>query len=265
MSLNPASASVTIRAQWTPVYGRGQANTSQLSFELAGAAVTPASVAYSLLSPVGTAIVDAAAATVTTGTASYALTSTHLPATADLSAGYLERWAITYDSGDPATYERTVTVGRRTMAPPIGQTDLEERYPNLARQRSGVPQIADYQTLINQAWSDIIGALVSRGTLPNKIVQPSALRNVHIHRSLQLIYENFAMAQPDRGNWLEFAKTAEDRYTAAWSAATAQMDEDDDGVPDAEGDLRTGLRQPVIYNGGGPTFIGYRYAANRGW
>lgn len=265
MSLNPADTSVTIRAQYTPVYGRGQANTARIDFERAGAAVTPSAVLYSLLGPTGTAIVDADAATVASGTASYALTTSELAATVELSAGYLERWAITYSDGTAQTYERTVTVGRRSLAPPIGQTDLEQRVQTLARQRSGVPTVSDWQGYIDQAWQDIVGELIARGVLPNRIVQPSALRRPHLHLSLSLIFEDFAGQQGANGNWLRLAELHYDRYKDAWAEATAQMDADDDGVPDDEGDLRTGLRSPVTYAGGTPTFMGAHFARVKGW
>ena len=265
MSLNPADTLVTIRAQYTPVYGRGQANTAAIDFERAGAAVTPSAVLYTLNGETGTAIVDAAAATVASGTASYALTSSHLASTAELSAGYLERWAITYADGTVQTYERTVIVGRRSLSPPIGQTDIEQRLPNLARQRSGNPQVTDYQGYITQAWEEIVGDLVALGVLPNRIVQPSALRMPHMFLTLTLIFESFAMGQGERGNWLEMARMYRERYERAWSAATAQMDQDDDGVPDDEGRLRSGLRSPVLLTEAAPTFIGPRWARSQGW
>lgn len=260
---NPGESQISIRAPWTPVYGRAQANTAKIEMELAGAAVTPSAVTYTLLGPTGSTVTTGAASTLGSGTATYALTSVHLPSTAALSAGYLERWVITWASGDPITYERLVMVGRRTLAPPVGQTDLEQRWRNLTRQRTGT--LTDYQDALSQAWADVLGELQTAQVLPQRIIQPASLRAPMLHRALAIIFENMAAGQAERGNWMDLADREYTRYAQAMTRAIASVDRDDDGIPDAEGTAKTALVQGVIFNGAPETFITPDMARASGW
>lgn len=234
MSLNPANTSYTVRATWGPVYVRGRANTASLEVWRDGALVEPTEGTYTLYDPSGTEVVSDDV-TVTNDIATYALTSSHLPSTASLSALYQEVWSLTLTGGDEIVRDRSVAVAVRDWSPPVCDADLTADKPRLT------PHLPDgvttFQRWIDEAWREILGDLEGQGVFPQQVMSPGRFRAWHRHLSLALFYESCAFGGRRESNWLEMANMERERAEKAKASATSRFDRDEDGKPDDDGVL----------------------------
>lgn len=236
MSLNPANSPLSIRSPYPPTYVRGQANRAQLAVSRGGSAITLASATYTLINPSGTTIVTGAA-TITAGYARYELTSTHLPSTAALSAGYLERWAYTETGQDPTVYERTILVARRGLQPAVSLADLEVRMPRISTLKAR--EATSWQDQLDAAWGDVLRHLISEGLYPARLIDPSALYAPHLHAAQIIIYRALAAGDPNTATYTAQAEQARMDLDKAWRECRAQIDRNDDGRSDDEGNTRS--------------------------
>ena len=259
--MNPAQTQISIRAEVVPCYVRGQANTARIEIERSASDITLTSATYSLLDNGGQEIVASASATVAAGTATYALTTVHLPSTTACAAGWLERWVLVYSS-QTYQYEREVAIGRRALVCPVSDTDLARRYARIAAQ---APDGITWQDKIEAAWGEVLARLISMQMWPQRILSPQALQPPVLHLTLALVFEDLAHAQANRGNFLDLAKSYRDRYEAAMKSGTFAIDADDDGIDDAAGERREGLTPAVVLRGGSPYFFGERTLSTRGF
>lgn len=240
--MNPAQTQLSIRATVVPCYVRGQANTAQIEVERSATDITLTSATYSLYDVGGTVVVDAASATVAAGTATYALTTGHLPASTTPAAGWQERWSLVY-GGQTYAYDREVVIGRRAMSCPISDTDIRGRFERLAGQAT---DRNTWQDKIDEAWVTTLSRLIATNLWPNRILSPSALRPIVLAQVLVLIFEDLASQQPNRGNFLDLAKAYKDDLRNAWADVTAALDSDEDGVDDSGGLGRQPLSTGVM-------------------
>lgn len=244
MSLNPANTPYSVRALSLPVYVRGRANTAQLQVEHEAELLVPTAATYTLTDPTGATVVSASATIAGDGTVSYALTSGHLPSTATLSTAYQETWTLTID-GASFVRDRSVAVAVRDWSPPIVQADLTDALATLgAYLPSGTTSL---QRWITEAWRQILTELEGAGVFPQRVMSPERFRNWHRHLTLALFFESCALGQK-RGNFAEMADKEFERAIKAQERCTARLDQDDDGRPDDEGDLRSMSRGPIYAN-----------------
>ena len=115
------------------VRGRAQSVEMRVEHEGAVVPVTASGSTFSLLKPDGTAVVDAAAVTVSAaGVPCFALTATHLPVTlTPLGDGYQEVWALDTPDGI-RTVDREAALCLRPLVPVVSHATLLEDYPTFA-------------------------------------------------------------------------------------------------------------------------------------
>ena len=235
----PYSAAIAI-----PQYlERNRAQTVKLKVYRDGALAAPSSGTYTLYDAAGTAIVDAAAVTVTADTAQYSIGAGTLPTTKAVGEGWYEEWALVMPDTNTHTFRRTAALVLRALYPVISDVDLERLYSDLDDLRpSGM---TSYQSYIDESWTQILGRLVAmgEGRFPYLILEPFSLRTYHLELCLSLIFRDFASSMGD-GKYLALAENHKRESAFAWQALTFRYDEDHDGQPD--GTARKSA-QSVIY------------------
>jgi hypothetical protein len=110
--------------------------------------------------------------------------------------------------------------------------------------------MANFQGPIDQAWKQVITRLIQEGRLPYMVRTPDALREAHLHLSLSKLFQSFGL-NADGNHWRELAKEEMGRYEKAWSAASVQLDQDQDGLVDNPL-ARASSSGVVSLNGGQP-------------
>lgn len=241
--MTTAELDYTFVTPYPDMLTRGRNQTVEMRVERSGSvvSVTQSGSTFSLLKPDGTAIVDAAAVTVSNGVPQYALTTTHLPTTLEpLGEGYQEVWVLVLPDGTTRTVDREAALCLRPLVPVVSQTTLLEDYPTLTTFLGsavvGAPSNAptDWQGFISAAWSDILGTLIAEGHLPYLIKSSSAFRKWHKELTYAKGFGWLAMHQAGRGNWLELARKHEIAAEGARKAINFKTDDDHDGRVDDE-------------------------------
>ena len=231
---NPAETLYTFRRPYTAVYVRGRANTATLPVYRDGALVAPSSGTYTLLDPSDTAIVSAAAVTISGSIAQYGLTSGHLPSTGSapalLSPAYLETWSLVLPDGTTREWSTEVIVARRHLYPVVSDVDLQALYPDVV---TALAQgVSTAQGPLDEAWRQIIGELIAHGRWPHRVMNPDALRAPHMHLALAIIFGAAASRSASRGNYLELASHHQDQASASMDRVRLALDNDEDGRTD---------------------------------
>ena len=210
------------------------------------------SVTFSMLDSNGTAIVDAASATIGTTECTYSASGANL--THPLGQGYMVRWIA-----DGQTYDIPLAICRRLPYMPISDEDIEMRWTYLKNNQRGslVRSQPTWQPERVDAWRTILNRLIESGRLPWLVLSQSSWREAMIQLTGARIHENLGA----RGNvvMLDRARELESRFETAWSRIRLDYDEDDDGNID-DADRRLGS-EGSLWLGGAPD-VPYYY---RGW
>jgi len=223
------------RTAYPDVLCRGRDNAVSMPLYRDGALVAPtqSGSTFSLYSPTSsTAIVDAAAVTVTGSIATYTITAATLPSTLTLGEGWREVWSLVV-GGVARSYERTAALARISLSPSVTDADLLALYPSWSRARGAA--VASFQPWIDEAWKRLMQRLLREGHLSYLIRTPDALREAHLHLSIALVARGVKPsggAGSGESTWLTDAVYHEGQYEASWSAANWQVDYDNDGKVD---------------------------------
>jgi len=196
-----------------------------------GALVAPSSCTYSLVGNAGsTPLVNAAACTITGSVATYTIPAASVPSTTAPGEGYQERWVFTF-AGEAATVEvlRSAAVVVAAIYPVISDLDLTAQYYGLANYLSG--SLTTWQGSIDEAWGQLMARLIRQGRLPYAIRTPDALREAHLHLTLALIFQGFALSTAG-DQWDKKAKDERAAYEKAYQEITVQLDSDHDKLVD---------------------------------
>lgn len=215
------------------VIQRGVAQTLSLTL-YSDVSFTLSSGTFSLYDANNTARISAAAVTVSSPTASYALGSTALNDYA-FGEGWREEWTLTLGSGEVHTFRRPAILAFRQLYPTVQPSDLSDLHCDL-------PQLATYTVdgetttwevfawrKLDVTWSALIRWLWQGGKLPNRLSGLS-LHDLHLYATLEAIYRDLRAQQGDR-----FDRTMIDymgKATALRASASLEYDSDDDGAPD---------------------------------
>lgn len=229
MSLNPANPQLSAAAPWPAVYVRDQANTAELEISGETGAVTPSASTFTLTSPAGVALATGPA-TIAPGSCTFALTSTHLPATASLGGGYIETWTLTV-SGVVHRLRREVIVALCSLLMPVQLSDLTARYSTLDNQRGRA--VTSWQRHLEGAWGELLRRLHNDGVYVFRALTPSALRDAHEHLTLARVFEDLASTQPMDSTHARLAREHRAAYESAYSSMRTTMDRSDLGRADA--------------------------------
>lgn len=178
----------------------------------------------------GTAIVDAAAVTVTANVATYAIPSATLPVSLSVEDGWRIEWLLVMPDGVAHTFRRAAMLVRRALYPVVTDTDLVRRHSDLRAMRPSTQ--SSYQDAIDEAWVTIENRLLAKGNRPNLIMDPTALRELHIHLALHLIFTDFSTTATADGRYAELAADYERKAENDFKTLTFSYDSDEDGIAD---------------------------------
>lgn len=170
---------------------RGRPNALSCPLYQNGALVAPtqSGSTVSIYDAAGTVQVDAAAVTVSGSVARYSYT----PATSlSLAEGWRVEWSLIV-AGTTHVFRNTAALVRFALYPVISDPDLFRRVSGLDPSGSSpISSVADYQDYIDEAWAKIQLGLINKGNRPNLILEPTALRELHLNETLHLIFDDFA-------------------------------------------------------------------------
>jgi hypothetical protein len=232
----------TVRLPLPDMIVRDRAHTIAAPVYVDGTtAVTPASWSVAVYDPSNTSV--------ETGTGSSSAAS-HTIGSGDLSSyalgdGWRVEWVITLSDGTVLTPRNDAMLVRCGLWPVVGDVDLIRRWPAL--DPSGTAKItssADYQDFLDEAWTEIQLRLIADGRRPYLVMEPSALRRVHLYLAAALIFENEATRM--NAAWADRAMQCRADYERAWSELDPRTDPDDSGRADG----RQSASPPVFLSGG---------------
>lgn len=215
---------------------------------LDGALVAPASGTITIYDDTNTAIVSAAAVTVSGSIAEYSV-SANTFAEADVSERVRVEWALVF-SGVTDEGENDGLIVRRSLKPPITMADIYRRYKSLDPSGSSAitnATAAEHQEKLDEAWVDLIERMIEDGTRPSWVMSPSALARPLKHLVLHLIWED--MASRLNPAYQTKADKAWDAYNRAYDRMSVLIDADDDGEADTE--TRQGVEPSGFWLGAG--------------
>lgn len=196
-----------------------------------GALVTPSIGTVSVYDASNTAVVNAAAVTVTGSIATYTIPAAVLPSTLSRGMGWRVEWTLTVD-GTTTTYRNSAGLVKSRLMPVVTDADLYRRESGL-NPDGAAPisrNVTDYQNYLDEAFVTINGRLAGKGNLPHLIMEPTALREPLLLLTLHLIFEDFRTRLNE--TWSEKAKEYEDKFTKAWDNLAFEYDSTDNGKSD---------------------------------
>ena len=210
---------------------KNKPNQPTISIEKDGAVATLASGTFTLYRPDGTALVDAVAGTVATGT--FTAASILAATTADESLG--DRWLAQFDiviGGVTETFyqDGALVVGR--LYPPIGQTDLVARHSEVANLlKTGITSL---QGMIEQAWFDVLNRMYSDGVAFWRWRTTSALRGVMFARCFELIFRDYSTLLDPDDRYSELAEYYAAQYELEYEGMRSRIDVEEDNTLTAD-------------------------------
>jgi len=213
-------------ARWTgpALIPRGQDTTISVDVEHGGSAPTVSAVTFSLWDSNGTVIVDAASASESGGTLSYTVTAASTSSEA-LGQGFLLKFTATI-GGDQHDFYNDAALCLARLYPPIGTTDLTNRYSRLAAlQTTGA---SDLQKFITDAWTELTARLYSEGLPFWRMRTPSALRPYLTAQSMVFALDDLALTLGDGGPYREEARRIEQSLPRLYNKIRSLMDSDED-------------------------------------
>lgn len=188
-----------------------------------GGLVAPSSGTVTIYDASGSAIVSAAAVTITSSVATYSLSSASIPATLTLGDGWLVEWALTI-SGIVHTFRTDAALCYRRLYPVVTDADLLRRHTDLSALKPSTE--TSYQDYLDEAWAQICARLVSQGRRPWLILSPSDLREAQMTRTLGLIFRDFASSMGE-GKYSQMADYYDQAYEQAWRNLNFRYAEDE--------------------------------------
>jgi hypothetical protein len=229
---------------------RGKANTIEVAAYIDGAISAPSSGTVSVYKGDGTAVVNAQAVTIASSKAQYLISAGTLPTTLELEPGWRIEWALVMADTLPHNTRNDAILVRRRLYPVVSDADLYRVQPKLNPSATGalVASDADHQDQLDEAWTQILARLTETGTWPNRIVSPSALRNVHLNLTLMLIYRYMHAVNGDT-KWERLADKYEAQYEQSWGRMSFLYDNDDDGEADSATTRKTAARSVWLGSG----------------
>ncbi len=231
----------------TPAYlERDRATPLSLGVYTAGALAAPSSGTISIYDDSNTAVVSAAAVTVSGSMATYTLASATVSSKA-LGAGWRVEWSLVMPDTYTHVFRQDAALVRVRLAPVVTDTDLLERHTDLTSLRPSSQ--TSYEGYVLSAWRDIVGRLEGNGRRPYLIISPEALRPVHLYLTLSIIFRDFSVTVGDGSKFEALADRYEKMYQDAWAALSFTYDENDEGVGSAN--KKTPAQATVWLNGRG--------------
>jgi len=204
---------------------RAQANALSCPLWQSGALVAPTTGTCTVYDRSGV-VVSTGAVAISGSIAAYTVAASSVPISLTPEAGWRVEWML-----DDVLYRNTAALVVSDLHPVVTDADIYRRQSALDPSGpSPISAVTDYQSYIDEAWVTIIGRLISQGSLPYLVMEPTALREVHLTLTLALIYEDYQTRLSDA--YREMGQTYRERYEAAWEGLTFSYDTDGDGDSD---------------------------------
>ena len=148
-----------------------------------------------------------------------------IPSDYVLADDYTVRWQITTASGR-LDLRHGASVVLTKLYPTLTAAEIYARAPSLNPSASGAlriwPSGQSVMTLAAEAWRDLLTELGSRGVRARLIIDPDALRPVHLAMTMALIWRSVASTISD-GVYLEHARDAEERSRTLWAGLSLRQ------------------------------------------
>jgi hypothetical protein len=217
------------RFQGPTLIERGKDQTVSVAIEINGGAATITSGVFTLYKPGGLVLVDGVAGTVAAGVFTSATIGAALTSSEALSQGWLVKIDLVIGGATYTFYNDAVMAAARLYGP-IGQTDLINRHSEALSLSSG----ANLQQYISEAWRDIVISLYTDGIPFWKWRTPSALRAVHLSRSLELMFLDYATLMQGNDRYLQLASKYRQDYEAEYTQLRSTIDVGEDNQLDSD-------------------------------
>jgi len=239
---------------------RGRTQLIKCPTFLDGAASAPASGTVSVYrpneGPDDTPVIDAQTVTITANVAEYSVTfgssTNQIPTTEPLGTGWRVEWALTMADGIVHTFRSDAALVRARLYAVVTDQDLERAHPGID---SLLPSgQTDWQDQLDEAWYDVARGLIAQGNRPNLVMEPTALYDVHLNRTLYRIFRALKTRMGIESQYAELASEYLDDYQAAWNALSFRYDADDSGREENREDKRGAVSQVFLND-----TSGYRY------
>ena len=222
----PGSTSTfyTARFLMPDLIERGRANSLSCPVYLNGTLVAPTSGTISIYDSSNTALVDAASVTVTGSIATYS----YSPAsTVTLSDTWRVEWTLVL-SGATKVFRNQAALVRNLLYPVITDIDLFRRHRTLDPSASDSDTIrTSWQDVIDEAWAEIQLRLIEAGNRPNLILSPYVLREVHLFKTLELVFQDLAVRHNE--TYQSLSDSYAKKFLDAWSRVQLVYDTEDTG------------------------------------
>ncbi len=232
---------------------QGRANSLTCPVYRDGALVAPSSGTVSIYDAAGTALVSAAAATITGSVATYSLLAATV-ANSSRGDGWRIEWALTI-SAVVHTFRTDASLVLRALYPCWTEADLYRLQSSLNPAGSDkIHSETDFSDKIDAAFSEMERWLISKGNRPNLIISPTSLYDWGVNLTLALIYEDYTTRL--NAAYLEMAKLYRERAIESRGVITFAYDEGDSG---SRSKLARRPAQPTVWlSSRGDNSRGYR-------
>lgn len=227
--------------------------------EVNDAKVTPSAGTFTLRRSDGTKIIDAAAVTIPSDTAQYAVAAGVI-ASEPYGMGYQAEWSLTL-SGVAQTFRNEVGICRVVPSCPVTQTMLEDRHTGVTRDLSGTGETT-LQKWIASAWKQFNRWLLQQGNRPQALLYPHEMVDIVTVWALRAFYFDIAQHADREGHRAKYAEDYRLELDALKGSTHFAYSKADDVVADS----RRRSAQPVTTLGshGWPEYgRGYGYDPDR--
>lgn len=239
-----ADAVYSTRASLPVFLTRGRANAIAIAvLDSAGDAASPSSGTIDVWNASGVKVVDGAVV----GTAppsAYTVLAAVLPTTEPLSDNWQVGWNLTI-GGVVHRFIQPAHLVRWTLKAPVVESDVTARHSEASDLLAAGQDLSD---VITAAWEWVLRRLLQRGRMPWLILDSFALFDVHLAKTLHLLYLDAHASVGGSGKYLEMAREYESATEREFAAARITYDESRDGLPDSSEDGSSAVG--AIYMGG---------------
>lgn len=201
---------------------RGQAVTLSCPVYREGALVAPteAGSTVRILRKAGTEYLPASAIAVSSSVATYALpaVSTSEPC----EEGWRIEWALVMPDGLTHTFRNSLALVLRRLYPVISDQDLKVLHPDLDTLLTSTQ--ANWQSAIEEAWYALQWRLLQNARRPWLVIEPGALREYHVRKTLEAVFRDAATSADSTGRWQALADHYRQSAEQAWGQI--RMEED---------------------------------------
>lgn len=196
----------------------------------AGAIAPATSGTITIYDAAGTEVVSAAAVVVDSdGFATYTLLGSS-SASLSLSKDWRIAWSLLMGDAIVHLFENRGVLCRRVPSPVVTEGTLYARVPALNPSgHAPITRQTEYSSSIDDAWITLVNRLVESGRRIELVLDPSALREVHLTLTLAVIFEDLSTRNP---TFAESARQYREQYETAWGRLAPDTDTDDDGDKD---------------------------------